>query len=255
MISPGILVALTNVAWTPLAERYIYFSTALCVIGLGSLVSAKIDQRKLVLSLLALLIVWTVPAVWSTVKRNILWQDKEAFYAQAIKLSPKFNRLRNEYGIALLKSDQKDKALEQFKLGKTGYGTSLALINQVQMLADDGSLDRALSVLADQYPTLQSMNERALRLYAFIRVRMLRDEKYIKDKEAIYEDVQQAYSLIYKKNKEPLYLYRSGQIALSMDDFSTAAQLFQQAYDNAPDGVYYKKAAGKLAKKLKKEAD
>ena len=35
MIAPAILVALTSVAWTPIAERYIYLSVAFVAVGLA----------------------------------------------------------------------------------------------------------------------------------------------------------------------------------------------------------------------------
>jgi hypothetical protein len=255
MIIPAILVALTNVAWTPLAERYIYFSTALSVIGLASLISLRLTEKKFTVIALIAMLIWMVPAVYSTVQRNILWQDKEKFYARAIELSPRFNKLRNEYGIALLRNNEKDDALKQFSLGKTGHGSAHAVLNEARMLANDDHLVQALTTLTERYPDVHKMNERALRLYAVIRAKMLRDKDFIEDKDALYRDVQDTYALIFKKTKDPLYLYRSGQIALSMKNFGEAQQLFQEAFDKSPEDAYYKKAAGKLARKMEAERE
>jgi tetratricopeptide (TPR) repeat protein len=255
MILPAILVALANVAWTPLAERYIYFSTALCVIGLASIVPLRLKGKSFPIIAIIALIVWMAAAISSTVQRNILWQDKEAFYARAIEMSPTFNKLRNEYGIALLIKGKESEALKQFSLGGTGHFSANAVLNEARMIADDGRLVQALTILTERYPDVHKMNERALRLYAVIRAKMLRDKDFIEDKDALYRDVQDTYALIFKKTKDPLYLYRSGQIALSMKNFGEAQQLFQEAFDKSPEDAYYKKAAGKLARKMEAERE
>ena len=53
-----------------------------------------------------------------------------------------------------------------------------------------------------------------------------------------------------RKTSEPHYLYRSGQLALSIGNKQIAAVYFKKAYENARPDAYYREPARKLAEKL-----
>jgi hypothetical protein len=50
--------------------------------------------------------------------------------------------------------------------------------------------------------------------------------------------------------RDPFYHYRLGQFHLQESDRTSATRHFSLAAQQAPEGVFYKKAAAKLAEKL-----
>lgn len=251
MIIPGILIALTHIAWTPLAERYAYLSSAFMAIGIVAALQPLLTTRRLKILFASLLCLWSIPSAYACVGRSILWQDKSALYADTLKKSPNFARLRNELGVALLNKGSSDKALVQFQEGQTNFGTELALINEARLLLIEEKADQARIKLLGDACNLEKMSVKALKMLATIdRKRM---EENPDEKASILSELLEIHSLIYKKNHDPFELYRSGQIALSFGDKTRAQALFAQAYEKAPDSAHYKEAAGILASKLQNE--
>ncbi|SDE66550.1 glycosyltransferase family 39 protein [Desulfuromonas thiophila] len=254
LITPAILIAITGIAWTPLAERYVYLPAAFMSVGIVSGLKPLWLHQKYSFYGLVLLLCWAIAGAFSTTERSILWQDKEAFYADAIRKSPNFNKLKNEYGLALLASKKKEQALEQFQLGQKNKGSSHSFINEVRYYVDQGDLLKAREILLQRYPAPQEMNERTLRLLVLIDARRLRETESSAEKKQIYENLLETYAHLFKKTKDAHPFYRSGQIALRMGDVKKAQSFFEQAYQKAPESAHYKSAAGKMAEKLRAEA-
>lgn len=253
MILPAIIIALTNVAWTPVAERYIYLSAAFFCAGLVMAVKSLLVNRNSLRIAVLLLFIWVVPASVVTAQRSALWADKEAFYADTLKKSPNFARLRNEYGVALLGNHKGTEALGQFQQGQSSKGTYLALVNEARLLLIDGEYEKGRAVLLDRFPDLDKMRLRALKMLVQIDAKRLGNVSTAAEREKISAEMFAIHSQIYKKTKDPFYLYRSGQLALQNGDKRKAQELFSKAYTRSSDAAHYKIAAGKLAIKLEKE--
>jgi len=255
LIAPAIIIALTNIAWTPLAERYIYLPSAFFAVGLVAAIQPAFNHRRVMQALVLLMVLWVVPASIVTAQRSLLWQDKEAFYADTLKKSPDFSRLRNEYGVALLEDHSSNKALEQFRQGQSSRGTSYALVNEARLFLIRGEPEKARDVLLDRYSDKKKMGLQALKMLTQIDVRRLKGVDDVEKKKEIISELFDTHGLIYQKTKDPFFLYRSGQLALSLGDRKKAVELFSRAYRRAAASAYYKAAAGKLADKLAKELE
>lgn len=253
MISPAIIIAMTHIAWTPVAERYIYLSSAFLAIGLLFVFVPLLEQQRWLRLVVVFLVFWSLPAAAITLHRSLLWQDKEAFYADTLQKSPSFNRVRNEYGVALLSNGRSDQALVQFEQGQSSQGTYYALVNEARLLLIEGDFEKARAVLFEEYSDVEKMRIQALKMLAHINVKRLQQATELAEIEKIKKELFAVHSLIYKKSHDPFYLYRSGQLALSLGEKNQAQNFFARAYRQAPDTAHYKVAAGKLAEKLKKE--
>jgi len=254
MITPAIIIALTNVAWTPVAERYIYLSSAFFSIGIAGFALNYMENRKILKIGVSIVLLWIVPASVVTAQRSLMWQDKEALYADTLKKSPGFDRLRNDYGLALYKGHSERDALVQFKQGQSSRGTYYAVVNEARLYLINGDLEEGRDVLLTRYPDKQKMGTQALKMLAYIDVKRLNDVED-KERKEIITELFTIHGLLYRKSKDPFFLYRSGQLALSLGYKKRAQSLFSKAYEYADDSAHYKIAAGKLAGKLLKELE
>jgi len=254
MITPAIIIALTNVAWTPIAERYIYLSSAFLSVGIAGFALRYMENSTLRYIGVSIVLLWVIPASVVTAQRSLMWQDKEALYADTLNKSPGFDRLRNDYGLALYKRHSEHDALMQFKQGQSSRGTYYAVVNEARLYLINGDLEKGRDVLLTRYPDKQKMGIRALKMLAQIDVKRLTGVEDIEEKDIITE-LFTIHQLLYRKSKDPFFLYRSGQLALSLDDKKRAQELFAEAYKHARSSSHYKVAAGKLAEKLLKELE
>jgi len=253
MIAPGVLIALAHVAWTPLAERYVYLPSAFFSLGVVAALHPVLTTRRIVTACVSLVLLWLIPSALASANRSALWQDKEAFYADTLKKSPGFARLRNEYGVALLEGKQSDEALAQFRQGQNSKGTYFPLINEARTLLLDGKPDEARDVLLRKYPAKSRMGVRGLKMLTHIEAERLKQTEDPQLRESIIKDLFAAHELIYRKTRDPFHLYRSGQIALKLGAKAQAQELFFRAHRFAPGHAHYKAAAGKLAESLQDE--
>ena len=105
MIMPALLLALTSIAWTPLAERYIYLSAAFVAAGsapllirLGHVLAPRVG--------ILLLTILLASAATVTAQRTLVWQDNERLFADTLRQNPDFAAAHNELGIALKEKGQ-----------------------------------------------------------------------------------------------------------------------------------------------------
>lgn len=253
LITPAIIIALTHVAWTPLAERYIYLPAAFLALGLVAAVQPVLDNRRVLPVAVSLLLFWAVPSAVASAQRSVLWQDKEALYADTLKKSPRFARLRNDYGVALLNNSRSDMALEQFREGQAKNGTYFALVNEARMLLMQGRPEEARTVLLKRYPEKAKLGVHGLKMLTHIEAKRLQQtaEPFLKTQ--ITRELFEVHELLYQKTKDPFNLYRSGQIALRLGEKRKAQALFFRAYRRAPASAHYKSAAKKLSETLQNE--
>jgi tetratricopeptide (TPR) repeat protein len=113
---PAILVALFSVAWTPVAERYIYLPTAFFLLGCLLFVHRVAGRyRSTALLLLGVLI---IPTTVVTAQRNLVWQDNELLYTDTQQKSADFIAMYNEKAIALIAKGKYDQAEDVLIEGK-----------------------------------------------------------------------------------------------------------------------------------------
>jgi len=256
LISPAIVIALTGIAWTPLAERYIYLPTAFFVITV-SLGIAKLHLKHYWRNGIALLLVlWVGSSAVASTQRSMLWQDKKALYADTLRKSPDFNKLRNEYGLQLQNDNMTSAARTQFQEATGDNGTDLGVINEARLLMMQDDHEGARDLLVAHYPDIKSMQLSALKMLGYIEVRRLGSFKEgSKQQKLILDDLYAIYARLYEKSRDPFYYYRIGQIALGQDDKEKAQRFFAQAYRLSGSNTHYKEVAGVLAEKLKRETE
>jgi len=96
MIAPALLIAVKQIAWTPVAERYLYLPTAFFCIGLATQASdSRPEIHKLLYGLLLVLISFFA---YISFERTLLWKDKVAFLKMPSKNLPALVRCIMSWG-------------------------------------------------------------------------------------------------------------------------------------------------------------
>ena len=152
LVLPAVVIALTRVAWTPLAERYLYLPAVFSSIGIILLLhesSKRFNLQKLLVAVLAILL---LPLGWVTTSRAVIWQDNLLLYEDTIRKSPTFLPLYNEYAVALAENGRMSEAEQYLEKGRQmdTQGDVLAVhTNQASLLANEGNIEEALKLVDD----------------------------------------------------------------------------------------------------------
>jgi tetratricopeptide (TPR) repeat protein len=251
--SSALVVVYGRMAWTPIAERYLYIPSATFSVAIVLLVYSLLRRpRRQKQALFAAFILFAVFG-YATVARNIVWQDNLTLFQDTVKKSPDFPPAKNELAIALLEHGRKDDAFRIFKSNKTAddlKNNEYSVDNRALTMAADGDLEGARSLL------LKSLDERS-RNYNLLVKRLIEiDTKRASDTKNPQKIKEIRTELVFLLEKmhgrtgDPFYLYRIGQNYMIMKDKQQARNYFKKAYEAAPDGAYYKEPARKLAETL-----
>ncbi|MCX5871015.1 MAG: hypothetical protein NTY00_10390 [Deltaproteobacteria bacterium] len=255
LITPAIIIGITGVTWTPIAERYLYLASAFWSIGLATLLFQFINRgqkQKIITALCIICLLFS--SAFITSNRNIQWQDNVTLYADTILKNPDFSAINNEYAIALIDAGQLAAAEEQLTAGinNPGNKSPLLYINLARIKIEQNNLGEARQVLFRSFTTKEEAHPEVLKMLSNIDEKriMTGDYKDESAKRILIMDLLDTYTLIYNKTKNPHARYRFGQLALSIGLKAEARAAFASAYKEAPNDAYYKKAAGIMAQKL-----
>ncbi|MDA8163411.1 MAG: hypothetical protein M0017_00065 [Desulfobacteraceae bacterium] len=255
LITPAVIIALMSVAWTPVAERYVYLPSAFFSIALAGFFFSIVRDKKRILSGVILAGI-LLAAATVTAKRNILWQSNEALYRDSLRKSPDFLSLRNELAIALIEKGDDSAAEDQLETAihrqDPHRKNPLLYINLARIKVKEKKFAEARGILFASMDSRENADPEVLKMLASVdEERILAadypDEEREKD---ILSELITTYDAIYKKTKNPKDLYRNGQLSLALGNSQKALQYFTQAYQEAPAGSYYKGPALKLSQKL-----
>ncbi len=249
-VAPALLVAVNKMAWTPLAERYLY----LPLMGLSiatSLFLTKYPKEAVISSFAFILLVFGV----ITTKRNIVWQQNLTLFADVIKKSPDFPLGHNEYASALLCQGRVEEARKEYEIARklSGKGGARALAT-----ANLGGLNTTTSadiILADILENAKSkkIKRRLLRkLSRDLNRRILECKDEIGKRMLLTQNIRVLEELR-KVDRNPFLLYRLGQLNLAIGNKKKAKDFFGLACKKSND--FYTGPACKLCKKLSEELE
>ena len=252
LISTGIVVAFARTAWTPVAERYLYLSSAFFVIALVGLVFLVLKRFHQERWIAAGLLPVILGAALVTAQRSIVWQDNLSLYEDAVRKSPGFVKLNNELASALKERGRIAEADALLSSSQVDDPKHVFLfVNQADLQLSEGNEDKARSVILKAFQNKKSADPEALKMLARIdEARLFKITNSVK-RAGIARDLIDTYGFLYPKTQDALCLYRSGQLLLMLGQGKRAGDSFLRAYEAAPDGSYYKDAAKKLATRLR----
>ncbi len=252
-ISPGLVVGVKKIAWTIAAERYLYLPSSFFIIGIMGyfFINTKITPWRTSCIVLIL-----IASAYNTVDRNLVWHDNLSLYEDTVKKSPGFGAIRNELAVALIEKGRFEEGIRELEIGKGLIKTAdyarkkLIDINLMAVQLRQGSPYEArqmvLQSIKDKesaYPGLLIFLNQVDEMIFFKSI----DEKI---KRQIALEIIDTNNYLYPKIKDPISLYRNGQLSLFLGDNHKALEYFKKAYSEVPEGAYYKETAEKLIRKL-----
>lgn len=259
MTLAGLIVALGKMAWTPVAERYMYMPSMFFVVGMTLLVRHCLSQnvvpslvRPMVGTLLIIFMVLTLHRSW-------VWSDPIRFLEDTVEKSPEFYFVRSDLAFKYFQKGDVEKARQMYadirkEVGVAPYAN--ADINDAIILSEEGSFVAARDLL---HSRLQNPGKKLTKIAETL---IMINNKYlatITDKSAKYELLQENLGLLLRMSEttqDPFLKYRLAKAYLALDQPQESCLNFQKAYEEAPVGSYYRVPAGKLADKLcKKQHD
>lgn len=244
LLLPVLVLAVHPIAWTPVAERYLYLPSGLCSIGLAAAVAKSVKRFHTAASVGIIAIVSMFAVV--SFQRSILWGDKEAFFRDAIDKSPGFGSLYNELGVLLLNSGRLQEA-EQMLLtaDRLNQRQSMRLLIKANLLGVQLSKGDTLGV---RNKFFQLFENKQAAPADFLELLYRADGKRIHDltggeRKLLVFDLLETLELLNRKRPDPFWLYRSGQLALDSGDAVRATDFFRRALNTAPADAHYRGAA------------
>lgn len=256
-VFPALFVATTAIAWTPYGERYLYIPSAFAVIG-----SLELTHRLLVRWKSAGLFVPAtcgiiVIAVMITLQRGKLWGDNLAMLEDIVAQSPNFGVARNEYGVLLKMTGQYDDAGKQFKIAaqqkNKAYVDRMIRLNLIGIKLIGKEQDEAYRILLAEIGNKPDADVELLKLLNIYDEHLLGTAASRENRKKIVADIVETNENLFLKTRDPHYLFRSGQLELSVGNKSNAAVLFRKSFEHAHPDAYYREPARKLAEKLEAE--
>lgn len=251
--SSALLIPLLKVAWTPLAERYMYIPSAFFLLGVVFVIYGwreRMPSRRIITGAVVSLV---VVASFFTVRRNFLWQDNLALFQDTVRKSPDFLPAQNQYAQALYARGRQAEAialLNSLNVPKSVINFQYGMVNKATARAYEGDYAGARKILRK---TLNNPGKHEVMIIQrLLKLNELEIDKGTAEKGSFYEENVALLTRLHQITGDPFICYRLGQTHLFAGNRAKARESFQQVVANASDKVYYRQAAEKLLVKLSK---
>ena len=250
--SAALLVVFGKMAWTPVAERYLYMPTAL--FALGWVAWAATCQKPKYIDVFKVLMISCV-IVWAgmTIQRAKLWSDPVALTEDTVEKSPNFLPARRDlasYYLAMGEKEKGQRLLESVRQSAGSGNFALADVSMARSLAEEGQFDEAHRILSTTLKTPGKQFVKLVNTLITLNHKRLANAPDMQAKEDIYRENVMLLERLTQRSSDPFVDYRLAKEYLAIGDHERARSLFDSVYRRAPSSAYYREAARKLADKL-----
>lgn len=254
--SSSFLVAISRLAWTPIAERYMYIPCAFFSIAVIFKLYIWTSKRGFQKAFVLIMCLLFSGSAYATMARNYVWQDNLTLFEDTVRKSPEFQTVKNDLAAALMEKGRKNEAfsvISSMKLAAAnGSYNELVVIDKALVLQHNGQLLEARKFLKESYDENSKLYLLLTKQLISINGACLSDEKYLDIWDELYKENIDLTKKLHARSHDTFYLYKIGQLYLEIDNRKEAANYFRRAYEESPADAYYKKASLKLAEKLSK---
>jgi len=253
VLSPAILVPFGKMAWTPIAERYLYISLALLapmIMIFYFQVRSKLSERgwadKVLLVLLFVFFVSTTHRAW-------IWQDNVRLYSDTVEKSPDFLPAKAELATALRRSGEPEKAeaiLTEMQVNGQDSPYLVDDMNLANILISQGEFDKARTIVLGHLDPINKQYYELLQLLLKINDQRIGEAKTLEEKSTIQQESLGWLNEQQKLSPRSFTLYRMGKLLLSMGRKAEALESFRTALRGADPDAFYRPATESFIAKL-----
>jgi tetratricopeptide (TPR) repeat protein len=250
--SAALLVVFGKMAWTPVAERYLYMPAAFFALGWTAW-AAACKNPKYIDAFKALMICCVIVWAGMTIQRAKLWSDPVALTEDTVEKSPNFLAARKDlanYYLALGEKEKGQRLLESVRQMAGPVSFVAADVSMARQLIEDGQLDEAHRILST---TLKNPGKQLVKvinaLLALNRERLAKAPDEM-SKQNIHRENVTLFKTLKQRKSDPFIDYRLAKEYLALGELDQAHDLFDSVYRKAPTSAYYREPARKLAEKL-----
>ena len=252
---PALPLSLGTVTWTAYAERYMYMSTAFWALSLSlwggrEAIERGYGRTATVCAALLLMIMGTC-----TFQRSMVWRTNLSLMCDTVTKSPGFKQIRVDYMIDLMGRGDLEGAKAQYRIANTipsvGYMESLD-INMAAIRVMEGKFDEAAKLY--EQVIRKTRGKSAVAYWAYIDYLRGRYAAALKENNgsvpALGAKLVENMEKLYQLNKDPMLLYRSGQLSLALGNCDEALRLFRESKKRFSAANEYARFASRLVSAL-----
>ena len=257
LIAPAIILGTVKIAWTSIAERYVYMASPFFVIGFTGVISHIFHSEPRKTAFAVFMIFLAATSV--TLHRNIISRNNLLLYQDTVKKNSSFSLIHNELALALMNEGKTKEAEEQLKRGialihpEDGNRPQILYANLAHLKLNQGHIAKAEKILNKGMKREVHKNSKdILWVYTQLIEHKLSDKTIdAENKKNLIASLINLYKELFKKTGKADYLYMAGKKALTLGEKEMAAEYFSQAAAKSADNSTYKFASQTLASKLK----
>ncbi|HEX2768100.1 MAG TPA: hypothetical protein VHN12_02345 [Geobacteraceae bacterium] len=252
---PALPLSLGTVTWTAYAERYMYMSTAFWALSLSlwggrGAIERGYGRTATVCASLLLMIMGAF-----TFQRSMVWRTNLGLLCDTVTKSPGFKLIRVDYMIVLMGRGDLEGAKAQYRVANAipsvGYMESLD-INMAAIHVMEGKDDEAAKLY--EQVIRKTRGKSAVAYWAYIAYLQGRYATALKENNgpapALGAKLVENMEKLYQLNKDPMLLYRSGQLSLALGNCDEALRLFRESEKMFSAGSEHARFASRLVSGL-----
>jgi tetratricopeptide (TPR) repeat protein len=245
----ALLVAVSPVAWTPIAERYMYVPLAPFLLGMVFSLGPHWLAGKSRLACGTLLMVTVIAFAATIFWRCWLWQDNLRLYQDTVAKSPEFAPARNELANALAERGRRAEGVAILENLSMPISQGVALSQEI-VLIEKGDLEEARHLLNERLERTPKDSVEILEELIRVTYLMVKQSRDKELKARRYRDILVWLEALERLTHNPFHWYRQGRVYLLIGDRKNAGRCFAEAARRLPSESPYHAPAEKLAKKL-----
>jgi tetratricopeptide (TPR) repeat protein len=249
LAASALLVVFTRLAWTPLAERYMYVPCGVFAVALVYGCAPWVERLRLERAVPVLLPLLLATGAWASTARNIIWQDNLTLYQDTVRKSPDFAPAKNELAIALYAHGRAEEATELLASLRLPEGQTASL-NRAAALAEQEDYQQARQLLLERRKKHDAKEIRVLEM--LVRLTSEEAEKTTDDEQRrqYFLNIAGWIEDLMRLSSDPFNWYRLGRVHLALENRVEAQRCFAEAARRLPEGSVYREPAAKLARNL-----
>lgn len=245
----ALFVVFTRLAWTPLAERYLYIPSAPFAVALVYAVAGQVRpgwRARIAVMVIPLL---AAGACWATTERNLVWQDNLTLYEDAVSQSPDFAPARNQLALALIARHRQEEA-RAIMVENVMPAKNMGEFNRAAAYWQEGDYSSARADLQGRLQTSGSQEIKVLEMLVQMTAAQALKSGDEREQRAYYTDILLWLERLARLSPNGMVYYRIGRFHLLLDNRDQAGKAFAEAARRLHPNSPYREPAAKLAGKL-----